>query len=180
VAAPFLAGVLFVSAMTLIPTACKAIEIIPSLGMTKAIDANAGDAKFSGGLALRAPLLPFLKIEGGIAYRQDSFFDEGLKVRMWPVTASAWLAPFPMLYVGGGLGWYRTSYDFQSPLQGANVTTDKIGVHIGGGVSVPIAPKLGLDINGRYIFMQKNNDIQLPTTFNPDFWSTSVGVAIRF
>ena len=173
-------GALLLTTLTLIPTPGWAIELIPSLGVSKAPDANAGDAKFSAGFALRAPVLPFLKLEGGISYRQDSFFDQSLKVRMWPVTVSGWLTPFRMLYAGGGLGWYRTTYDYKSPFLNHDRTTDTIGVHLGGGVLVPLAPKVGLDINGRYVFMQKNNEINLPTTFNPDFWNASLGLAIQF
>ena len=43
-----------------------------------------------------------------------------------------------------------------------------------------LAPSFGLDLNGRYIFMQQQNNIQFPTQFNPDFWSTSVGLAFKF
>lgn len=157
------------------------MEIIPSVAMTKSTETDAGDAKFSGGLALRAPLLPFLKLEGGVSYRQDNFFGEDLKVRQWPVTASAWLAPMRELYLGGGVGWYHTTYDFSGALAStSNRTTDKIGLHFGGGVVVPLNAKVGLDLNGRYIFMQKDNDIHPPTSFNPDFWSTSLGLAIGF
>jgi hypothetical protein len=55
-----------------------------------------------------------------------------------------------------------------------------MGVHLGGGVNLPIAPRLGLDLNGRYIFMQKEDDLQVPTTFNPDFWTLGLGLAISF
>jgi hypothetical protein len=178
-----LAGALLLSTLALIPTTSRAMEFIPSLGMTKSTDTNAGDAKFSGGIALRAPVLPFLKLEGGITYRQDSYsypLDQSLTIRMWPVTASAWLTPFPMLYAGGGLGWYRTTYDFSESLPLKDKTTETIGVHVGGGVVVPLASKLGLDLNGRYIFMERDKDLQLPTKFNPDFWTASLGLAIRF
>jgi len=99
---------------------------------------------------------------------------------MWPVTASLWLTPFPVLYAGGGLGWYRTSYDYRSTLPFDDTTTSKVGVHLGGGLAIPLAPSLGLDLNGRYIFMQKDNSIQFPSKFNPDFWNASLGLAIKF
>ena len=67
----------------------QAVELIPSIGVAKSTDENATDAQGFGGLAIRASLVPFLKVEGGIAYRQDSFADGDLKVRQWPVTASA-------------------------------------------------------------------------------------------
>jgi opacity protein-like surface antigen len=159
----------------------QAMEIIPSVGVTKSTDASAGDAKAFGGLALRAAVLPFLKVEGGVGYRQDSFAGGDVKVRQWPVTASLWLAPLPMVYAGGGIGWYRTTVDYPSTSPIKDSTTMKTGVHLGGGVDVPIAPQLGLDLNGRYIFMQKdNNNVQVPTTFNPDFWTLGVGLAIKF
>ncbi len=159
----------------------RAVEIIPSIGVAKSTDSNAGDAQGFGGLAVRAALLPFLKVEGGIGYRQDSFSGGDLKVRQWPVTASAWLTPFPMLYGGGGVGWYRTTLDFSDTLPIEDSTTKKMGVHLGGGVTLPVSPKLGLDLGGRYIFMQEDdNNLQVPTTFNPDFWTATLGLAIKF
>jgi len=176
------AGVLMLATLaTSSPGIARAFEIIPSLGVTKSTDTNAGDAKAFGGLAIRAPLLPFLKAEGGIGYRQDSFANDDVKVRQWPVTASLWLSPLPMVYAGGGFGWYRTSLDYRDSLPIEDSTSLETGVHLGGGLNIPIAPRLGLDLNGRYIFMQKGDEnAQLPTTFDPDFWTTSLGLAIRF
>ncbi len=85
-----------------------------------------------------------------------------------------------MVYLGGGVGWYRQTVDFKSTLPFADVTTSKFSEHLGGGVIVPLSPKLGLDVNGRYVFMQPDNNLHLPTEFNPDFWSASVGLAIAF
>ena len=155
-----------------------AVQLIPSVGYTKPTDAAAGNGQLSGGLALRASLLPFLSAEGGIAYRQESF--PGGDVRMWPVTASLWLTPVPVVYAGGGIGRYRTTYDYQSATEIPDVTTSRAGVHVGGGMAIPLSPSVGLDLNARYIFMQTDNSIELPTQFNPDFWSTSLGLALRF
>jgi len=158
----------------------RALEIIPSLGFTQGTDPSAESGQFNGGVALRAPITPFLSAEGGISYREDSYSNGDLKVRMWPVTTSLWLTPLRELYVGGGLGWYRSTYDYNSSLPLQDVTTDQIGIHLGGGLLVPFSPQLGLDLNGRYIFMQKDNSIQFPTEFNPDFWTTSLGLTIKF
>lgn len=177
-----LAGALVLAALIVSNAGvARAMEIIPSLGITKSTDSNAGDAQGFGGLALRASLMPFLKAEGGVGYRQDSFSGGDLKVKQWPLTASLWLAPLPMIYAGGGVGWYRTTLDFDSTLPQEDSTTMETGVHLGGGLNVPVAPRLGLDLNGRYIFMQQDNDnVQVPTTFNPDFWTMSLGLAIQF
>ncbi len=177
----FVAMLLLAAVATMSARPVHAIELIPSAGVTKSTDDNGGDAKAFGGLALRASLLPFLKAEGGIAYRQDSFADGDLKVRQWPVTASVWATPLPFFYAGGGLGWYRTTYDFDSSLPIKDSTKMQMGVHLGGGVEMPLAPKLNLDVNGRYVFMQGDNDnVQLPTSFDPDFWNVAVGLGINF
>jgi opacity protein-like surface antigen len=181
-AARYMVGALVLAALAATTaSSARAIELIPSLGITKSTDTNAADAKAFGGLALRAPLLPFLKAEGAIGYRQDSFAAGDVKVRQWPVSASLWASPLPMIYAGGGIGWYRTTLDYSSALPIKDVTTNKVGVHVGGGAGIPIGPRLGLDLNGRYIFMQKDkNNVQVPTTFNPDYWNLALGLAIKF
>jgi hypothetical protein len=159
----------------------RATELIPSIGVTKSTDSNGGDAKGFIGIAIRAPLMPVLNVEGGIGYRQDSFASNSIKVRQWPVSASLWVLPIPELYAGGGIGWYRTTFDYASNLPVSDFTTSKMGAHIGGGGVMPLTPQLGLDLNGRYIFMQKDDSsLEVPTTFNPDYWSLSVGLAIKF
>ncbi len=176
-----LAAFLVLAALTsTLALPARAVELIPSIGVTQSTDPNAGDANAFGGLALRFPLMPLLKAEGAIGYRQDSYADGALKVRQWPLTASLWFTPIPSFYAGGGLGWYRTTFDYTDNTLFHDDTSMKTGVHLGGGVDMPIGPKLGLDLNGRYIFMQgDNHNVQLPTTFNPDFWSLSLGLVFR-
>lgn len=160
----------------------RAAELIPSLGVTKSTDTNADNAQGFGGLALRFPLSSMIKVEGGVGYRRDSYADGDLKVHQWPVTASLWLAPVPSLYLGGGVGWYHTTLAYSGALAAIpNSTSDKAGMHLGGGLNVPVAPKVSLDLNGRYIFMTKDKaSFDVPTTFNPDFWNASLGLAFRF
>src|SRR5205814_1094707 len=79
-------------------------------------------------------VLPFLKTEIGVAYRSETRLGGDLKVRMWPVTGSLWLAPLPMLYAGGGVGWYHTTFDYAPALAIANETKERFGVHLGGGI----------------------------------------------
>jgi hypothetical protein len=173
------AALLAVLSATLV-TRAGAMDLIPSFGLTKSTDVNAGNASGFGGLALRMPMLPFLKAEAGIGYRQDEISGGDLTVRQWPVTASAWVSPLPMFYAGGGLGWYRTTYDYSSALPYKDSTSLQTGIHLGGGVTVPLGPSMGLDFNGRYIFMQSdNNNVQFPTTFDPNYWSTTLGLVIR-
>jgi opacity protein-like surface antigen len=156
-------------------------ELIPSVGWTKSTDANSGDAKLFGGLALRAPVLPFLNLEGQIAYREDDHVAGIAKERMWPVTASAWLKPGIPLYAGGGIGWYHTTFDFPESVPIHDTTVDHVGIHLGGGADVPLSNQVALDLNGRYIWMQQNNnDPEFPRSFDPDFWTVGLGLALKF
>src|SRR5712664_1866282 len=48
-------------------------QIVPSVGMTRAVDGD-DQSKISGGLALRANIVPFLMAEIGASYRNDEYF----------------------------------------------------------------------------------------------------------
>jgi hypothetical protein len=173
-------GALFLLAMLLIGiSAARAGEIVPSVGLTKPVDGD-NDVKVSGGLAIRGKIAPMLMSEVGVSYRSDEFFGGDLKVRRWPVTASLYLSPIPALYAGGGVGWYHTTLDYSDALPFENETSQEFGVHVGGGVQVPITPAAGLDLNGRYVFMRDQESQLIPSEFNPDFWTTSLGLAIKF
>jgi len=45
---------------------------------------------------------------------------------------------------------------------------------------VPLTPALRLDLNGRTIFTQKEDSLEFPSEFIPDFWSALLGLAIKF
>jgi Outer membrane protein beta-barrel domain len=158
-----------------------ATELIPSIGVTKPVHDSNADAQVYGGLALRGNILPLFKSEIGAAYRSESRLNNTLTVRQWPVTGSLWLAPIPALYAGGGVGWYHTTFDYDAsvPLVQDN-TKSQFGVHLGGGFEVPLGPAAALDLNGRYVFLDKANSNLPPQQFDPDFWSTTLGLAIRF
>jgi len=160
----------------------RAGEIIPAVGITRAVD---GDDKTRtyGSLALRGSLLPILKSEIGVAYHSEERFDDRLHVRTWPVTASLWLQPVPMLYAGGGVGWYQTTFDYDQdkiPTPIKDETKSEFGVHLGGGFRIPIAPSAALDLNGRYVMLEDQTTPLIPEKFNPDFWTTSLGLSFGF
>jgi hypothetical protein len=174
-------GALILIVMILAGTViARAGEIIPSVGVTKAVNDDNADAKVYGGLAVRGNILPMLKSEIGIAYRHETRLDGNLDVRMVPLTASLWLTPIPTLYAGGGVGWYYTRLDWNETMPFQDETTQKFGVHLGGGLAVPLGPSAALDLNGRYVFLEKQESALPPANFDPDFWSTTVGLAIKF
>jgi len=173
------AGLLaFLVSLTLGIPIAGAAELVPSLGVLHFKDDD--QAKLFGGLALRGTLLPAVQTELGVAYRSEQQLSDQLRVRMWPVTASLWLTPVPALYAGGGVGWYHTTLDYDSSLPFADETRQEFGVHLGGGLKLPLAPTAAVDLGGRYVMLREQESRLVPERFDPDFWLTSIGLAIRF
>ena len=155
-------------------------EIIPSVGLSRPVHSSSDETNLFGGLAFRGSLGPAFKAEIGAAYREEEVNDNFM-IRQWPLTASLWLTPIPQIYAGGGVGWYHTSYDYNDDaFDFQNETTQDFGVHLGGGLSIPMTPSLGLDLNGRYVFLEDIEDKISTEKIDPDFWSTTLGLAIRF
>lgn len=155
-----------------------AAEIIPSVGMTRSVDSDA--TKSLIGLAFRGAMIPHvLDTEIAAGYRDETYAGGALEVKQVPVTASLLLTPIPSLYGGAGVGWYNTKYDYRDPLL-QDETKQKFGVHVEGGVKVPLAPSVALDLGGRYAFLEKQENLAIPQKFNPDFWTLSLGMAFRF
>ncbi len=168
------------SSMTLSSPVVHATEIIPSIGITKSVDNSQGDAKGFGSLALRAPLSTFFEVELGVSYRQQVIVPDQLKLVMWPVTASLWVRPIPALYAGVGIGYYPVTFDYDNDLNIANFTDDQFGVHVGAGADIPLAPKIALDLHGRYVMLREEDTQLIPGRFDPDYWNASVGLAFKF
>ena len=174
-------GVVFVVLLLVGMEVAHAAEIIPAIGVSRTADGS-GSAKFYTGVSLRASVLPMVKADLGIAYRQDDIANGFAKATTWPMTLSAWLAPVPLVYAGGGVGWYRTSYTFPGlpAYAAAAATNTTFGTHVGGGISWPLVPMLSLDLNGRYVMLEKSNNSQIPSNYDPKFWSMSLGLGIKF
>jgi hypothetical protein len=156
----------------------RGAEIVPSLGITRPVDG--GDAHLYTGLAIRGDVAPLLEGELGVAYRSESRFDDQLRVRSWPITASLYLRPVTALYAGAGVGWYQTTFAYADGVPLGDETKQDFGVHVGGGIELPLGPGAGLDLNGRYVMMRDQQSRLVPEKFNPDFWTTSLGLAVRF
>lgn len=158
----------------------RAAELVPAVGWTRTVDGDQPTHAF-GSLALRGNMLPFLQTEVGVAYRSEQVIADQLNVRMWPVTASLWVTPVPALYAGGGVGWYHTTLDYASNLPFNDQTRENFGVHLGGGVKVPLgSPAVAVDLGGRYVMLRPQESQLIPQHFDPDFWNTTLGLAIHF
>lgn len=159
-------------------SAAHAMEIVPSIGVTKSTD-GAGDSKSYLGLAIRGSLLPMFKHETAVGYRSEEVFTPDLKVTTVPVTESVWFQPIPLVYAGGGVGMYFTNLTYQN-VPVPNTSERKFGFHLGGGLNFPLAPMISVDLQSRYVFMEKQPTALSQGSFDPDFWSTSAGVSIHF
>ena len=154
-------------------------ELLPSIGFTR--PSGGGDSKVSTGLALRSGLLPMVQSEIGVSWHKEAF-SGGAAATTWPVTASLWFAPIPFLYAGGGIGWYHTSFSYDGVPAAASLaaTQQSFGSHVGGGMRMPIAPMLGLDLNARYVVLSKKNDSTLPSDYDPKFYTVALGLGVKF
>jgi len=175
-----IAGALLLCGAALAVPRAHAAELIPSLGMTR--NPTAGDnTQISYGLAVRTSLAPMVAMELGLSYRQDKLFNGQVESKQWPVTASLWLKALPTLYFGGGAGWYNTTLHYPNTPLLVSSTTQKFGVHLGGGISMPMVPGIAsAELSGRYVYLGDQKSDLPPNNFKADYWTTSLGVAFHF
>ena len=160
-------------------SAAHAMDLVPQVGISKSADGTSGTQSFVG-LSVRGSLLPFFKHETAVGYHADEVYGGLLKTTTVPVTESVWFAPIPLVYAGGGVGLYFSSLTYKDALLIPDTQEKKFGAHLGGGINFPVAPMLAIDLHGRYVFMEKQATALSQGEFDPSFWSTSVGVAIKF
>lgn len=157
----------------------QAAQIVPSVGVSKISDAD--DSRFTMALALRQSLAPRVQAELQVAHRSEemSFSGQNVTMRTIPLTASLWVSPVPMLYVGGGVGMYAQAVEFENNLFPASNEND-FGAHLGGGMKFSMTPMLGLDLQARYVFLGDQTSSMSSGSFDPSFWSAAAGLIIGF
>lgn len=159
------------------PNSARGAEIVPSVGVTRSVDSDETQSQI--GIALRGRVLPgLLRSELGVGYRKDRYEGGALEVTQIPVTASLLVTPFPTLHGDAGVGWYNTKLYYQDPAL-KDETKQMFGVHVGGGLEIPLAPIVFVDVTGRYVFLKEQESRLIPGTFNPDYWTLSLGLAFR-
>ena len=170
-----------VSAVLLLTTlgAAHAAQIVPSVGISQAPDGGSNQTMF--GLALRNGLLPRTQAEIQVGYRSEKreFAGQSFDMNTTPVTISLWASPVPMLYAGGGVGAYIQSVKYDGNIYPASNDT-QFGAHLGGGMRFSMTPMVGLDLQGRYVFLKDQANALTSGNFNPSFWTLQAGLAIGF
>lgn len=159
--------------------AAHALQIVPSIGISQTADG--GDNRSMVALALRNGLLPRTQVEIQAGYRSETkeFAGQSFDMKTVPVTLSLWASPVPMLYAGGGVGAYFQGIEYDGNLYPASNET-QFGAHLGGGLRFPLAPMVGLDLQGRYVMLGDTSTELSSGKFDPSFWTLSAGVAIGF
>jgi len=159
--------------------AAQAVQIVPSVGLSQATDG--GDNKMMLAVALRNGLLPRTQAEIQVGYRSETFEYAGqtFDLRTMPTTLSLWVSPVPMLYAGGGVGACFEAIEYGNNLFPASNDT-QFGTHLGGGLHFSVLPMVGLDLQGRYVYLDKKSTALASGDFDPSFWTLSAGVAIGF
>lgn len=156
-----------------------AAEIIPSIGLSHTSDGDASQMFVALGVRT-GMMLPKTKAELNVGYRSEDYLDGLVQLKTIPVTASLWVSPVPTLYFGGGGGAYFQTFTYDNSLVVPSSSDTQFGAHLGGGFRMPLAPMLGLDVNGRYVFLQEKTSSLSSGSFDPSFWSMSAGLAIGF
>ena len=159
--------------------AAHAVQIMPSIGISQSQDG--GNNEMMYGLALRNGLLPRTQAELQVGYRKDTYQVQGqsFDLNTTPVTVSLWVSPVPMLYAGGGVGAYIQSIKYDNNVYPAS-NSSNFGAHLGGGFRFSMTPMVGLDLQGRYVFMKDQASQLASGNFNPSFWTLQAGLAIGF
>lgn len=154
----------------------QSISLGPQVGYYKVQDADQGN--FTGGVALRLKLVPFLGVEASINYRQEKYADDVLTVRSWPVMVTGLIYPLPMIYGAMGFGWYNTTIDYDQsrlPLL-KDETAQKVGWHFGAGVELPVGTNFKLTADIRYVFLNYDfKEIPGSGDVNSNFYVITAG-----
>lgn len=131
----------------------QTVSFGPQFGYSKAQDADKGS--YISGAAFRMKLTNVLSVEASIDYREENYANDALAVRSWPVMATCLIYPLPMVYGAVGAGLYSLTYDYDQsklPLL-RDVTTQKFGLHFGGGAELPFGSSFILTGDIRYVFL---------------------------
>jgi len=150
-------GRMVFAALMILATALPAlggVGIGPQVGYYKSSDADEGSYLFSG--ALRLKPIPFLGAEGSINYRKESYYDDAVDVKSWPVMVTGLVYPIPFVYGLAGAGWYNTTFEYNNDLfpdLNGKETTTEMGWHVGAGLEIPLGTGARLAGDVRYVFL---------------------------
>ncbi len=171
----FLAAVLIIGAVS----SAQAGGLLGfSVGGQAGVSRTGGDvdkSAFIGGGSARVEILSILAGEFAVNYRRESL-DSG-DISTIPIQVSALITPLPLIYGTIGVGWYSINLDGDLTDQLGDIGDfSNAALHLGGGISFPVAEKWNLIGDIRYVFL--NYDIEDLPDFdsNADFYMITGGL----
>jgi outer membrane protein W len=104
-------------------------------------------------------------------------------VSQYPVQLTAFLYIIPQgpirPYILGGVGWYYTRVDYTGQFASTPNHTEHIfGEHLGAGGELFFSPRVSLDVDVRYIFLNPTTDKVIGRDFN--YWQITAGLNFLF
>lgn len=164
-----------------VPANAQSVSLGPQAGYYKAGDA---DGSWMGGFAWRFGFTRNLGLEASINYRQETYGDDLLTIKSWPVMVSGLVYPLPIVYGALGAGWYNSTYDYNQSkwpsLAPEDKTTQEFGWHFGGGVELPVASKFLVTGDVRYVFLDYDfTELPGSNDLKSDFYVVTVGLLFR-
>jgi len=154
----------------------------PEGGYLRARGADRGT--WFGGVKARLHVLSFLAAEASITFHQNRYNNDGVIVTQYPLQLTAFLYIIPVgpirPYILGGVGWYytRTDYRDQYSLTNSDTTKSYFGEHLGAGAELMLGPRLSLDADVRYIFVNATNNSVINGDYN--YWQITFGLNFYF
>jgi len=150
----------------------------PRVGYIEAKDADNGTWVL--GSQVRWHILSFLAVEGSIEVHQDRYDDGDIKVFTVPIQISGLVyLPLPgnfRPYAVAGIGWYVTRTHFSGGNTSDDESTHPFGFHLGIGAELELTPRLSINGDFRYIFMDEP-----PHVGNDEFdaWEVTIGLHFK-
>lgn len=129
-----------------------------------------------------------IALEASVDGHRDEFENEDIEVFTIPVQASLLLHPLGDArlspYGIGGVGWYFTRIHFEGALKDLDdQTDDRFGLHAGAGLDFALTPKVTLNGDFRYVWLEEfetdDEDI-LDKEFDQSGPMATVGVTFYF
>jgi len=135
-----------------------------------------------GGVQARLRL-GYFAAEASIQFHQNKYENGDVVVTQFPVQLTAFLYIIPLgpirPYILGGVGWYRTRTDYKGPFSSIPDDHQNIfGEHLGAGAEVFLGPRVSVDADVRYIFLNPTTDQVIGRDFN--YWQMTFGLNFMF
>ncbi len=127
--------------------------------------------------------LGYFAAEASIQFHYDRHAGGDVVVTQYPVQLTAFLYVIPegpvRPYILGGVGWYYTNIDHRGGSSGIpDVTEQVFGEHLGGGLELFFGPRVSLDADVRYIFLNISTHAVINQDFN--YWQVTFGLNFFF